>query len=431
MNGRAQPSPPPTAPPGGPSSLSRYAGRGPGRGSAGIKNISRIEDPLPHPPPAYRERKQFRRRGVVVIYASVFFVAIIAVVSLAVDWGRVQMVKTELQDAADAAARYAVTGIRDNTALARAQAVALQNKADGTALVLTSADVEVGTWSDTTRVFTVGGSNQNAVRVTARRTTARGNPVPLVFAKAIGRSTCDVTAVSVANQDVLPYSMVALNGVTMSGVSTIQRKATEALGGNSVIVASNGAWSLGTTSIIAGDTLYRTTAPGGGIISGTKTAMSTDIVYSVVATPGGTSPLGAVSYTSGTMSNISGAYNCTTVNLGGTFNFSLNGDLTLYCSGNVAFGGNCNVVTNGYKFTIYMTNASTITFTNNLPVNVVVYGPTSPMTVNALGKITGSFVAKSLTMTTGTIEYTSALPIPVASSGGAGATVTGGVSTVK
>ena len=374
-------------------------------------------------------RSKTHSRGFTIVYGSIVIIAMFAMVSLSVDWGRVQTAKSEIQDAADAASRYAVIGISDNTYLTKAQAAAAQNNVDGSSLALTAADVDVGTWDYSLRTFSVGGSNRNAIRVVGRRTTSRGNAVPLVFARIIGRQFCDVTATSIATKDLLPYSVVALNGVTMANSSTIQRIASEAASG-SVIVASNGAWSLGGSTLIAGDTLYRTTAPSGGTISGSKTAMSSNIAYSNVTTPGTAMSVGAVNYSSGTY-NVGGDYSCTACTVSGTFTINLTADTNMYCSGNVSFGGNVNVITNGFKFTIYMTGAAgTIAMTNNLPVSVVIYGPNATMTVNSPGKITGSFVAKTLNMTAGTIEYTSALPIPILPTGGGSAAVSS-VVTVK
>lgn len=373
--------------------------------------------------------RSYRKKAFTMVYAVFAVLVLMAFASFAVDWGRVQTAKTELQNATDAAARYAVTGLIDNSCATKAIAAAGQNSVDSSPLVLTTADVTIGAWDSTLRVFTAGGSAHNAVKVIGHRIAARGTAIPLVFAKTIGRSTCDINTTSVATQPTLPYSMVALSGITMSGTSTIQRKASEVTLGT-VIVASNGVWSLGGGALISGDALYRTTAPTGNI-TGNKTAMSSDVSYAVQAAPGGLSNLGPLSYTSGSLTNISGTYLCSACTLGGSFVMTLSGDLTLYCSGNCAFSGNVSVTTNGYKMTVYETGSGTISFTNNLPVTVVVYGPASTMTVNALGKVTGSFVASALNMSGGTVEYTSALPIPVAPSGGGSASAVGAVSMVK
>src|SRR3982751_5744795 len=82
--------------------------------------------------------KNRRHRGFSAVYAIVCMVTVIGFVSLAVDLGRVQTAKTELRRAADAAARYAATGIRDNTARDKAVAAAAQNSVDGSPLVIDS-----------------------------------------------------------------------------------------------------------------------------------------------------------------------------------------------------------------------------------------------------------------------------------------------------
>lgn len=143
-----------------------------------------------------RARSGQRRNGLVLIYAIIIMVAMFAIISLAVDLGRVQVAKTELQRAADAGARYAALGINDGTAITKGIAAAGDNSADGSAVTLQSSDVTVGTWANGT--FTSGGFTPNAVRVTARRSTSRGDAVPLMFAAVLGRTTCDVTARSYA-----------------------------------------------------------------------------------------------------------------------------------------------------------------------------------------------------------------------------------------
>src|SRR4051794_10402404 len=156
-----------------------------------------------------------RHRGVAIFYSFFAVVAVIAFISLAVDFGRVQLAKTELRRAADAAARYACSGISDGTAITKAISAAGQNNVDGAALVLQDADVRVGTWSAGT--FTSGGTSPNAVRIKAERSAARGNPVPLLFGQIIGRGTCDVRVTAIAIQPPVPFGVVGLDFISMTG----------------------------------------------------------------------------------------------------------------------------------------------------------------------------------------------------------------------
>jgi Flp pilus assembly protein TadG len=135
------------------------------------------------------DRGQRRRSAAFsAVYTMVAFTALCGVVSLSVDYGRVQLANAELQSSADAAARHAATGLSNGTAVAKAQSVAEQNYVDGSPLTLLSSDVQTGTWNSSTGTFTAGGSSPNAVRVIAYRTTARGTAISL-FAQAIGKSS--------------------------------------------------------------------------------------------------------------------------------------------------------------------------------------------------------------------------------------------------
>jgi len=133
-----------------------------------------------------------------MIYTVISMTALFGLLSLAVDMSRVRLVKSDLQDAADAAARYAVTGLSNSTAVTRAQQVAIENTVDGIPHVLDASDVETGVWNVSTRVFTPTNVAPNAVRVTARCLASRGNGVDMWFAQIIGVNEVDVKASAVA-----------------------------------------------------------------------------------------------------------------------------------------------------------------------------------------------------------------------------------------
>src|SRR5690348_6717500 len=135
------------------------------------------------------------RKGYVLAWLSLVLLVLISLASLAVDVGHVQMVKTQLRRAADAAARYAAAGMPFGASTAQAWAVAAagDNWADGSSIALDSTnDVEFGTWNSGTFTPVANTANATAIRITARRTAARSNPVRLSFASIVGQSTCDV-----------------------------------------------------------------------------------------------------------------------------------------------------------------------------------------------------------------------------------------------
>ncbi len=145
------------------------------------------------------------RGGSAVPLVIVLFVALVAMTSLGVDLARVQLVKVQMRIAADAAARYGAFGLKNilagqSAAASNATAAAADNIVDGAPMNLDPADIEMGIWDTSAKTFTstTDPNAANAVRVTARHTAARGTAVPLLFAKLIGRPTCDITVQSIA-----------------------------------------------------------------------------------------------------------------------------------------------------------------------------------------------------------------------------------------
>lgn len=130
----------------------------------------------------------------------VYMVAICALCSLGVDFGRVQLAKTELRRAADSAARAAAAGLATDAseAIRLAKLYAQHNKVDGQPLALETGDIEFGRWDRKNATFELltGDSinSANAVHVTARRSKARGNAIPTMFASLVGFDSCDISA---------------------------------------------------------------------------------------------------------------------------------------------------------------------------------------------------------------------------------------------
>jgi len=122
---------------------------------------------------------------------------ILGIAALSVDIGRVQSARAELQTAADAAARYAITGLQSGTALTRAQAAASESRVDGRPLTLQASDVQIGRWVN--GVFTATATSPNAVRVTAVSSPARNNAVTLTFASMLGLVAPSMSSQSVAS----------------------------------------------------------------------------------------------------------------------------------------------------------------------------------------------------------------------------------------
>jgi hypothetical protein len=115
--------------------------------------------------------------------------------AFAVDVAWMQLVRTELRSATDAAARAGAKELsltQDRaSALSRAKQAAQRNSVAGEPLRLADSDVEIGTSKqsaeDSRFQFTPGGSKPNALRVTGRRTQGSATgPVDLLFAGVLG-----------------------------------------------------------------------------------------------------------------------------------------------------------------------------------------------------------------------------------------------------
>jgi Flp pilus assembly protein TadG len=298
-----------------------------------------------------------RRRGTSLIYMTAAMVVFVAIVSLAVDVGHVRVVKNSLQNAADAASRYAASGLSSGgVAAAQSNAVtaAGNNKADNTAVVVDpNNDVEFGAWDSTTHGFTVltgsAQSTANAVRVTCRRTAARGNPVPLWFAAVIGKTTADVTAQSIAILNAKPISgFVGLSSVTIknnafvgSYDSSVTTTPTQANANSKAKVGSNGTVTGGNNSSIHGDVMLGPSGSVSGVsVSGSQQTQSTALAaptlpaWSPQSNPGGIPQVYAVASAT-TLPG--GSYWFTSLTVTASLTFS--GPTVVYINGNADVTG--------------------------------------------------------------------------------------------
>ncbi len=144
--------------------------------------------------------KRRPRAGIATMYAVLLLPVLCGFVSLGVDMARVRLTKSELAAAADAAARHGASFLPNGSGavITAAVATAASNSAGGSPVVLDpNTDITVGTWDPATKVFTSGGANPNAVKVDAQRSTARGNPVKLIFASMFGQNNCDIHVSSI------------------------------------------------------------------------------------------------------------------------------------------------------------------------------------------------------------------------------------------
>lgn len=373
-----------------------------------------------------------RNHGLTLIYAVVTISALMMVVSLGVDFGRVQLVKTELRCASDAAARAAAGQIANGVSAAESAAVnaAAANLADGAAVTIDSAsDVEFGTWDSGNKTFTVlsgaARGNANAIRVYARRTASRGNAVSLMFARVLGREYCDVTARSIVMAT--PTSGggsagIGLNSILIENSGKVDSYSSAAgtysagAATSQAVLQSNGDINLKNTARVNG-----AAHPGPGdtvslqnqaSVSGTTSALSQEMSYDNVNAGSASS--------SNDNSSIPGAYfssnkfeleNNESYTLpGGTYYFSefkiknnsvlnVSGNATIYVTDKVEIENHGQVsayLNRPGNLQIKVIGSGGVKIKNNTALAASIYAPQSDFELENSAELYGGVIAKSI-----------------------------------
>jgi hypothetical protein len=134
-------------------------------------------------------------------------VILLSMISLAVDYGHVQLVKTQLQRDADLSARgvlemYASQGSGSAAVWAQILPVNAFNPVDTNSGISDTIAVTWGYWNTSSKTFSTTSGTLVAVKIVASRTAANGNAVPLIFPLMAGlglvHTSCDVSASSIA-----------------------------------------------------------------------------------------------------------------------------------------------------------------------------------------------------------------------------------------
>lgn len=335
--------------------------------------------------------------------------AVLGIISLAVDFGRVQMAKGQLQDACDAAARYAASGASDGTYLTKAQAVATQNTFDGQSLSLSAAEVSVGNWANST--FTANGTPNNAVRVMLTRT------FNLKFAPLIGRNTCNVYVTSIAKMasSTPTIGIVGLNSMNLNGSPTFDSydSSAGAYGGSNVSsqanLASNGNWNLSGT--IKGNINYRGSQPNNGTVTGSRILMGSNLSYATPTTPASYTNWGNQNLNSGNSITLTAGnhYFQSLSNNGGTINVNATGGVVkIYVNGAFSMGSSATInVTNNLpsNFEINMVCSAGVDINTTNPIYATINAPSSPLNLGTNAKFYGTAITSQIGTNSGVLVH--------------------------
>lgn len=341
-----------------------------------------------------------RSRGVSLVWISVAMVILTAFASLGVDLARVHLAKTELQRAADAAARAGVVKFPDRSAVrTEAGRIAEMHEADGSKVVLQSADVQFGAWDATRKTLNTASTSPNAVRIIAARTASRGNGVPLMFGSLLRLPSIDVApqATALIKRPPPGYGIVGLDSVDLVGVARIDsyRADAGAYGGanrrSNGSVASNGLiTTIGASRIEGSADSALGTAGTGGANAQRKGTLEEALYYPP--------------RTSGGNDGRDGDFTGTTL-AAGTYYFRnfqpardlvATGVVTVYVSGTVAAENVTAFQCLPSNFKLIVTSNSPVGFTGNRQFYADVYAPLSAVTVGGTGDFYGQIVGKTV-----------------------------------
>ena len=149
------------------------------------------------------------RRAAMLVLIAVCLPLCIIMAAFAIDVAWMQLVRTELRTATDAAARAGAKELSmsqsEASARQRAKEAALRNKVAGTGLQLNDNEIEVGKSTQATPTsrftFTPTTVKPNAMRVTGERTgDSPSGPVNLLFAGVLGVDQFEPSEVATSTQ---------------------------------------------------------------------------------------------------------------------------------------------------------------------------------------------------------------------------------------
>jgi Ca-activated chloride channel family protein len=157
----------------------------------------------------HRFNRRRDRRGAMLVLIAVCLPLLIIMAAFAVDVAWMQLSRTELRTATDAAARAGAKELSmaqsTTSARTRAKAAAKRNLVAGSPLVLTDADIQIGksvqSGPNTRFTFSNGGAKPNAVRIIGKKTEGSASgPVDLLFSGVLGVDVFEPTETAVSSQ---------------------------------------------------------------------------------------------------------------------------------------------------------------------------------------------------------------------------------------
>jgi len=355
------------------------------------------------------------RRGATLFLCIALIFALLAVASLAVDFGSVVLARQQLQAAADAAALAALEELESGSLAFHSAATdtARANPGVGALNAGGAIRVETGTWSFTSRSFAPCPHDAaNAVRVTLQRTRSTGDPIQLQFARFIGVDAVDVAAAAVAAKT--PRA----SQFNLVGIDSARFAAIGALAGIKGRIVSNGeiriGWPLGLLVAVNGDARSWLGAVRVGAlssVSGSTARLDRELFYPPVTLPSSNNNdrISAYLDSDGDCNVVLGArfpagtYVVRDLNLLAGIAMNLDGPVTFYVRRNFNLAAHVNLLGNPNfhprNFKVRVLDGGRVFFLADLltPLNMDLYAPDSDVNVLvSVNRYYGRLIARNL-----------------------------------
>jgi len=163
----------------------------------------------------HRGHSPTARRGAMIVFVAILMVAFVAMVALSIEIAHIQLARTELRSATDAAAKAAALELSTTQdielAITQGTNVAAENRVIGSSLLLSASDFVFGHSSQNAAsgrfTFNPTGLPINSVRVVGKRTHgSRGGALKLFFGGFFATQFFEPQAIATAtfiNRDVV------------------------------------------------------------------------------------------------------------------------------------------------------------------------------------------------------------------------------------
>jgi Flp pilus assembly protein TadG len=298
-----------------------------------------------------------------LIWVTVSMVVLIGIVGLALDTGYAVLVGGQLQSAADAAALAGarIVAVAPTGAKTVASNVGGMNTAARAPVRIDpNVDVVVGTFDQGTQRLTAGTANPNAVRVTARRTSAvSSGPVPLFFGAMFGVPTLDMARSATAVVSVSYNPALIVLDPTGSCSLDVGGGGVVAAAGNSIQVNSSDPAAACFSGSSASSAAYLNVT--GGVSGGSRFTGTTftgvpplpDPLASLPAPPRGPR-LGRQSIATHTTVTLDPGYYDGGIDVQGTLNLKPG----IYIIGGTGLSANAHAVISGTGVMLYITDGA-------------------------------------------------------------------------